>query len=85
MDPTTISPGDEGVNEQGCLEHWRNIMNNNVHNDNTLWIWAGQMAHNWMFWRQEGLMDSILHHLFAIGLFNWKGEDVYLHQTTPAM
>ena len=29
--------------------------------------------------------DPVLHRLFAIGLFNWTGEDNHLNQTTPAM
>ena len=60
-------------------------MANNLHHDNTLWLWAIKSAHVFMEWRTKGIMDPVLHRLFTMGLFNWTGEDDRLHQTTPAM
>ena len=60
-------------------------MANDLHHNDALWLWAAKAAHVFMEWRMKEIMDPVLHRLFAIGLFNWTGEDDCLHQTTPAM
>ena len=60
-------------------------MANDLHHDDALWLWAVKSAHVFMEWRMKGIIDPVLHRLFAIGLFNWMGEDDCLHQTTSAM
>jgi len=78
----------EGEDAMIFLDHqhcWANTMNNDIHNNDTLWIWTGQTAHEWMTWHQAGSIDLVLHCIFAMGLFDWEGEDVCINQTTPAM
>ena len=50
---------------------WERDMANNLHNDDALWLWAAKAAHIFMEWRMKGIMDPVLHRLFAIGLFDW--------------
>ena len=45
-------------------------MVNNLHNDDTLWYWAANASHKFMEWRGKGVMDLVLHCIFAMG-FNW--------------
>jgi len=85
MDPICINPGDKGLDAVGHQEHWRNDMANNIHNNNMLWLWASQTAHDWMDWRQRGLIDLVLHHLFAMGLFNWERMSILTRQHQPCV
>jgi len=60
-------------------------MVNDLYNNNALWLWARKMSHQWMECHLNGMMDPVLHCLFAMGLFDWDGEDSCLNQTTPAI
>jgi len=60
-------------------------MANNLHNDDTLWLWAAKSAHVFLEWRMKEIMDPVLYCLFTMELFNWMGEDTHLNQTTPAI
>jgi len=85
MDPTALKPGDEGHSPEQCRADWERDMANDLHHDDTLWLWAAKAAHVFMEWRMKGIMDPVLHRLFTMGLFDWTGEDNCLNQTTPAM
>ena len=56
-----------------------------VWNDNALWLYTAKASHEFVEWRGTGVMDPVLHHLFAMGLFNWSVPNDRLNQTTPAM
>ena len=85
MNPNKINPGDEGHSVEHCLHRWRNDMANDLHNDDVLWFWAAKAGHEFMEWRGRGVMDPVLHCIFAMGLFDWSAPNDRLNQTTPAM
>ena len=85
MDPNALKPGDEGRSPEQHRADWERDIANDLHHDAALWLWAVKAAHIFMEWRTKGVMDPVLHHLFAMGLFDWTGEDNRLNQTTPAM
>ena len=85
MNPDKINPGNKGWDPVNRLYRWCNNMANNLHNNNALWFWATKASHELMEWRGKGVMDSILHCLFAMGLFDWSALNNHLNQTTPAM
>jgi len=51
----------------------------------SVWLWAAKSVHIFLEWRTTGVMDPVLCQLFAMGLFDWMGEDNRLNQITPAM
>ena len=79
MDPNALKPGDEGCSPEQRRAEWEKDMANDLHHDNALWLWAAKAGHTFMEWRTKGIMDPVLHRLFAIGLFDWMGEDDRLH------
>ena len=85
MNPNKINPGDEGHDPVNRLFCWCNDMVNNLHNDDALWFWAAKASHEFMEWRGKGVMDPVLHHLFAMGLFNWMALNDHLNQMTSVM
>ena len=85
MNPDKINPGDKGMDLVNQLIHWHNNMANDLHNNNTLWFWAAKASHKFMEWRGRGIMDPVLHCLFAMGLFDWTAPNDHLNQTTPVM
>ena len=85
MNPDKLNPGSEELDSVTRLYHWCNNMANNLHNGNALWYWAAKASHEFMEWRGKGVMDPVLHCLFAMGLFDWSAPNNCLNQTTPAM
>jgi len=85
MDPNALKPGDEGRSPEQHRADWERDIANDLHHDAALWLWAVKAAHIFMEWRTKGIMDPVLHRLFAIRLFDWTGENYHLNQTTPAM
>ena len=85
MNPNKLNPGDENHSVENRLHRWHNDMANNLHNDDALWFWAAKASHEFMEWRGRGVMDLVLHHIFAMGLFDWSALNNCLNQTTPVM
>ena len=85
MNPNKLNPGDKRLDSIVKLYCWHNDMVNDLHNDNALWFWATKASHEFMKWRGKGVMDPVLHCLFAMGLFDWMALNDCLNQTTPAM
>ena len=76
---------DERTSDKELHQHWERDMVNDLHNNDALWLWAAKSTHIFLEWRTKGIMDPVLHQLFAMGLFDWMGEDTHLNQTTPTM
>ena len=74
MNPNKINPGDKGHSAEYRLHHWRNDMANDLHNNDALWFWAAKASHKFMEWQGRGVMDPVLHCIFAItggkGVYN---------------
>ena len=85
MNPNKLNPGDEDRSAENRLHRWHNDMTNNLHNDDALWFWAAKAGYEFMEWRGQGVMDPVLHCVFAMGLFDWLAPNNCLNQMTPAM
>ena len=85
MNPNKLNPGDEGHSAEHHLHCWHNNMANDLHNNDALWFWATKAGHEFVEWRGRGVMDLVLHHIFAMGLFDWSALNDCLNQTTLAM
>ena len=85
MIPNKLNPGNERLDSVAKLYRWCNNMVNDLHNNDTLWYWIAKASHEFMEWRGKGVMDPVLHRIFAMGLFDWMAPNNCLNQTTPAM
>jgi len=85
IDPKARKSRDEKTTDEELHHHWERDMANDLHHNDTLWLWAAKAAYIFMEWRMKGVMDLVLHHLFVMGFFDWMGEDTHLNKTTPTM
>jgi len=77
--------GEETWAPEARLHRWKNDQLEDLHNDDALWGFMIQASEEYRLMDHTKLCDPVMRSLLRMGIYDWKGEDHCLHQTTPAM
>ena len=80
-----LRAGEENWAPEARIHRWKNNQLEELHNDDALWgfmIWA---LEEFRLMDHTKLRDPVMSRLLQMGIYDWRGEDHRLHQSTPAM
>ena len=80
-----IRAGEETWAPEARLHCWKNDQLEDLHNNDALWGFMIRASEEYRLMDHTKLRDPVMCSLLRMGIFDWKGEDHCLHQTTPAM
>jgi len=77
--------GEESWAPEAKMHRWKYDQMVECHNEDALWAFMMRASEEYCLLDHTKLRDPVMRRLLHMGIYDWKGEDKRLHQTTPSM